>query len=697
MNRPPVQVAIIAVHSPDGAIAIHRLPLPADIGRSPDAQLVLSDPEVSGTHASLDSDATIRDLGSANGLWRENERVDRCDLRCNHTVRLGKTELELICVAGEETAVVSYLDGDRDRVLRLPEVLRHPGTNPIVVRPYNGEYELMFGGTWERVAPDQTIRIAGHSLRIGSQWHAKGEHTDLTFLPNGNTTSASPPALDAFPPAFFRDPVVDLARLKDSRYRVIEREFVALGGGIGSFTWVDALRVHGVPTEAIAVVGFEPVPYARYKRLCENSQIPEHERLRSNSESCPDNLWGFPGYGLREFVSALRNGRLSEAGVLARQLTLEPDRADTYTPRAGDVFSSIDKEAARIGWSGMFHQGRIRSIRKTNDGRYAAAVSPIDGTPGDKFFVVGRFIHIALGYPGVRFLSDLRTYRAKTKDFHRVVNAYEDHRHVYERLEARGGAVVLRGRGIVASRILQRLFEARAAGGPQIRIVHLMRRPKERGQKAGNARRTVENHWEFQPFNWPEACWGGDLSEDLWNASKDRRAELLDAWGGTTTADRSDWKRIVRQGIQEGWYRIAFGTVTHVEQVEGAIRVGYALGDAQHTELTDYILDATGLTADLEMNPVLADLTQTYTIERNVKGGFEITREFELVGLRNQKGRAFAAGVATLGGGYAPVDSFLGLQYAASAIIESLHEYVPRLRPGRSIWQWVHWMRGVAP
>ncbi|HEY9614206.1 MAG TPA: hypothetical protein V6C93_33005, partial [Allocoleopsis sp.] len=67
----------------------------------------------------------------------------------------------------------------------------------------------------------------------------------------------------------------------------------------------------------------------------------------------------------------------------------------------------------------------------------------------------------ATGYPAIKFLPDLQAYREKTQDFKSVVNAYEPHDHVYQYLEQYGGTVMIRGRGIVASRIVQRVYEAR--------------------------------------------------------------------------------------------------------------------------------------------------------------------------------------------------------------------------------------------
>ena len=55
-----------------------------------------------------------------------------------------------------------------------------------------------------------------------------------------------------------------------------------------------------------------------------------------------------------------------------------------------------------------------------------------------------------------------------------MVNAYEDHAEIYDDLEQKGGTVLIRGRGIVASRVIQRIYEARAKN-PNIRILHLNR------------------------------------------------------------------------------------------------------------------------------------------------------------------------------------------------------------------------------
>ncbi|WP_081402965.1 hypothetical protein [Scytonema hofmannii] len=63
----------------------------------------------------------------------------------------------------------------------------------------------------------------------------------------------------------------------------------------------------------------------RYRLLCLNSQIPEkYERIRSNSDSCPDNIWGWPGYALREAWRSLFVGNLRNTGKCLWQVFAEP-------------------------------------------------------------------------------------------------------------------------------------------------------------------------------------------------------------------------------------------------------------------------------------------------------------------------------------------------------------------------------------
>ena len=73
----------------------------------------------------------------------------------------------------------------------------------------------------------------------------------------------------------------------------------------------------------------------------------------------------------------------------------------------------------------------------------------------------------------------------------------------------------------------------------------------------------------------------------------------------------------------------------------------------------------------------------------------QVELSFEVTGTRNGDGLIFASGSATLGGPYATVDSFLGLQYQALRITDELSKYGfgKKLGVGRSTSQWWKWVR----
>lgn len=523
-----------------------------------------------------------------------------------------------------------------------------------------------------------------------------------------NPAPAQPPRDTAWPPRCFEKPVVSIYEIQQLNLPVNYTEYATVGAGLGSFSWVDALRVSGVQASNIAAIGMDARPYDHYNHLARNSQIPDWERLRSNSESTPDNLWGWPGYALREIWTETKRGRLGTALKLWWQIFGEPSLTDTYTPRISDVFRAVDREAIRIGWGQIYRYGRVRAIRKTDDGRYVIAYStrqPGQQNNGPTHFLhLAHYLHIAVGYPALQFLPDLQKYREQTGDFQSVVNAYENHNHLYEHLRRHGGLVMVRGRGIVASRILQRLSEERAHN-PNIGVIHLMRSPVAQGHRYRKAKRQVINQFEFQPFNWPRGCWTGPYRKLLEKSSPEERKKLLETWGGTTTARRRDWLEITRRGLAEGWYQIVFGEVEKVERLpQGRLQArivtkGQVAGQLIYT--ADFIIDATGLEAKANSNPLLADLIGKFGLPLNPMGRVHVENDFEVPGMRNGTGRMYAAGSMTLGGPLAAADSFLGLQYAALRSVQALQEAgayeLRKLGVLRSIGQWLKWAGKVQP
>ncbi|MEO1377344.1 MAG: FHA domain-containing protein [Cyanobacteria bacterium J06635_10] len=634
--------------------------MPAELNGKRVSRMVLDNSEISRYHALIS--------------WQENQLV----------------------VIDQNSVNGIYINGDR---------VASPKENPQTCSVINsgdilkiGPYEITLSYNLNTPPPPSIPAPVSSPIPTNSaiQFNPNTNLPDPTLPPQ----PAATPLGSSFPPPIFQEEKVPVQALHATGLRVDETDYLALGAGLGSFIWVDLLRLSGVSSEKIIALGLDKQPFARYKQLCLNSQIPLHERLRSNSDSCPDNIWGWPSYALREAWRDFAKGRLNDSFKFLWKVFAEPDYAQTYTPRAANVFDSIDREVKRIGWEQIYRYGRIRGIRKTDDGRYCVAYSR---GRGEHAFYVARFLHLATGYPAIQFLPDLQAYREKYRDFKSVVNAYEDHNHVYEQLERQGGKILIRGRGIVASRIIQRIYEARQKN-PNITVLHLMRSPKPKGNKFGKTQRMVKHHFEFQPFNWPKACWGGDLRVMLEKASPQQRKQLLADWGGTTTAARQDWQQIIESGLQDGWYKIEFGEVQSVEpdaQHGTLTRIKEKSSNGQIVINADFIVDATGLDAKIQANPLLKDLVECYNLPLNHLSRLVVANDFELVEMRNGKGKIYAAGAITLGGPYAAVDSFLGLQYCALRAVDGLAiaraPGVHRLNPFSSFRQWLKWASNQSP
>lgn len=639
------------------------------LGRQPGKHIVLDAPQVSRSHALLIADTTgieVVDQTSTFGTFVDDQRISGRARWETGRLRIDPFEIEVV---------------DQDPA---PPVVKADDEDDSIVVPDPGEGQ-------PPPLPDQ---------------HEK------------------------FPYTVFKTPIVDVGAIRAGGYLVGEYEYLALGGGLGSFAWVDHLRIFGVPAKSIRVIGKydwnvdepadHPRPYANYQRLCQNSQIPGYERLRSNSISTPDNIWGFPGYASRETWRDLKRLRLGGLRHIL-QVFGEPALAQSYTPRSEDVFKSIDREAGRINWKEMCLNARIIAMRKTSDGRYAVAIrldsKLAQGGTRDRI-VVGKFIHMATGYPAYRTEDDVFRFNGRYLSEKRAFKAYDPHDSVYEALEQlRGPAtVVVRGRGIVASRILQRLNTARARNN-QIQIIHQMRTriPSDEGSQFGQSRRVVFNNTEIQPFNWPKSCWGGELRALLENSPAEARSKILAKLGGTTTADRKDWTRIIQKGLREGWYRVAIGKL-EVRDLIGAGPTGKIVLDYSGPDTSlpreiqvDYVIDCIGLIGDVTNSEFLKDLVETYRLPRNqdynqkekALRGLAVTNDFELAGLRQNGGRVYASGQIVNYGPHAAVDSFLGLQYAALRSVDHLHRVgapnVSGFGALKSFGQWMRWRLNRKP
>lgn len=599
---------------------------------------------------------------------------------------------------------------EQDRLV----ILDRDSSNGVIV---NGQQQ-----THSDIEPGDTIQLGNYQLSIAIPSNPQpittpASQSQIRF----NAVTNRPDPRITTPPVIpvnnFLDPIfgqqqIDPQAIHATGLPVEEVEYASVGGGLGSFIWVDLLRVGGVSTERIRVLGMEQKPYGRYQQLCLNAQIPPQERLRSPADACPDNLWGFPSYATLEAIRDIAKGKLRAGLGHLWQVFAEPNLATTYNPKSGDVITAIDREAMRISWSKMIRTASVQAIRKTTDGRYAIVYTRQQ--PDDYACTIARYVHIATGYPALQFLPDLQAYRDRTQDFKTVVNAYEPHEHIYESLAAYGGTLLLRGTGTVAARILQRIYTVRRHNERvQIRVIQLLRSAKTEGNKYGLAERKVEHNYEFQPFNWPKSTWGGQYKKILETATPEQRQHLLADWGGVTTMNRPDWRKIITGGISKRWYQIVYGEVQQVTPNSthgGAITTVRESGAKGEIQLeSDFIIDATAVDAPISASPLLRDLVQQYQLPENQLGRLTVTSNFELAEMANQSGKIYASGSISLGNYYAPVDSFLGLQYAAFNIVEDLlaqkailgtRGSANELKPlvlSRSLGQWWKWMNNRSP
>ncbi|MFF5209069.1 hypothetical protein [Streptosporangium sp. NPDC000396] len=500
-------------------------------------------------------------------------------------------------------------------------------------------------------------------------------------------------------PELLASPVWTEDQLTRAGIPIVDAPFVSIGGGMGSFVMVDLLRISGFPVENIKVLTTLDYPWENYEYLTGVAQLPPDYRIRSDSASTPDNIWGFPSYAVRAAF-----GARSVEGFIAPiwNVLTENLFTDYWTPLAGQVFRGLRREADRIGYWQTIAKGQARMVRRRAGGGYFSILT-VEGGRTRRVAYRSGFVHLAVGYPSVRFLPDLQAYRRQYGDGYRFVNSYEPHEHVYDDLVKQPGTVLVRGGGITASAILHRLFNDRERHGARTQILHLLRTHVDSSHGPSVfMRRRGGDGWAYQGFNWPKSSWGGQLKVRLEKLDDDERLRMWKTIKGSTTPYRKGWQKQLRQGREEGYYRTLAGQIDHVEPgPDGTMTTFIRQNGSPDIRRVDvkFIIDATGLVGDIKEHRVLADLLDNSGAERNGLGRLQVSRTFEVPGSRNGGGRLYAVGVTTEGSYYAPVDSLLGLQYAALTICDDLARlgFCRRIGPIRSVSQWWKWMRGVTP
>ena len=183
------------------------------IGRKADNRLVIEDSAVSGHHARLvkiQSVFFLEDLGSTNGTFVNEERVDRRQLKDMDVVGIGKHRLIFRDAGSHGAAQPDFLDGDRTMILKTQKVdevgqtVNAMATIQIVAgRTDRTEYQLSHHLTVIGSQPGAGIRLKG--------WFAPKTAAMLGRRSNGYYVSAC----DGKPLSVNAHPVTGQTDLKD--------------------------------------------------------------------------------------------------------------------------------------------------------------------------------------------------------------------------------------------------------------------------------------------------------------------------------------------------------------------------------------------------------------------------------------------------------------------------------------------------
>jgi len=464
---------------------------------------------------------------------------------------------------------------------------------------------------------------------------------------------------------------------------------VSIGGGLGSFALIDRLRIAGVPTDDIRVVGRSADPTAAFADVCRASGMLVGDRLRSDSAARMDNIWGFPGYAASEAV------RRRTPGPLLRTL-VEPIAAQPYTPTVGLMVDGVTREAARIGWTDMVALGDAYRIARLPGGGYVVLVSR-DGQPD--LAIRTRWVHLALGSSGPQLSDVSQTFRKHFGNEY-VVHAYEEHEEAYQLLRRQGGRVLVRGSGIASSRVLERLIEDRDRSGKDVHIWQLFRTYHSAPTGPRTERYDAGHGFHYQAYSFPKAAFGGQIRDKIRRLDEAERIELIRRLGSTSTPYRSDWAAQLRRGRTEGWYDAVVGELAGLAPRPGGVTAAILLATKERLDLDlDVVIDATGMDTTAAHHPLVEALVEDGLAELNDLDCLRVDQDFVVTCSPDDEGGPtgiVASGMTAKGAPYAPVDSFLGLQSAALTIARRLSDsgVGQPLTPLRSLRSWWSWMGG---
>ena len=353
------RVRVLVEEGPDAGLELVLQDQPVIIGRGEEAELRLSDPEVSRAHVTLQPSHKgwkVRDLGSASGTWVDGTEVEVAPLKAGSSLRVGRTvmvlksgETEVRTAPREEPSFSGMVGGsprmrqlfglvERISELDLPVLLMgESGTGKERLARAVHEHSGRSAGPYEVV--DCTLLEREH-LRSELFGHVKGAFTGATGDRKGAFERAHGGTL-------FLDEVAELPlEIQPALLRILEEgEVRPLGGDRVARVRVRVVSATNKDLRALVQAGTfredlfyrlsaleMEVPPLRERtgdvlRLARH-HLPEGASLTPEAESA---LVTYPWPGN---VRELRNV-LQRAAGMARGAPITP--ADLALPAAGEV------------------------------------------------------------------------------------------------------------------------------------------------------------------------------------------------------------------------------------------------------------------------------------------------------------------------------------------------------------------------
>lgn len=171
------------------------------IGRKPDNDVVIDNPAVSGHHAKLSRVQSVfflEDLGSTNGTFVNEKKIDKRQLKDGDRVTIGKHVLIYEDEAKGLAPLAPAVDSDKTMILdtqKQRELLKAEQTMPPKPKERIGLLQVLSGGTDKK-----EYQLTGRVILIGSQdgatvqltgWFAPKVAAMISRRPDGYNISLS--------------------------------------------------------------------------------------------------------------------------------------------------------------------------------------------------------------------------------------------------------------------------------------------------------------------------------------------------------------------------------------------------------------------------------------------------------------------------------------------------------------------------